>query len=306
MISRPGLLPEGIAQERIAATIGLVSDTHVPVGLDTLHQALFEVLRGVDLILHAGDVGDVAVLDRLSVLAPMIAVVGNDDSPEAERILPMQQVVSAAGQRIVLAHSHYPDREEETAARKIDAWEPKLDWRASYGHTTGARIAVSGHTHIPMCIEHQGVLLVNPGVAGAGTAVERALIRTAALLFVLDDGSARVTHVNPAQPDWAYDASVDWEAGYKANWQRYGRSLLSAALQEDWQHLLPIIHRDLMPFKLSLLRVAYRCWIGQQDEITHADLLTEICTDDSVPAELRADLREVLEQLTRIHAAQSR
>jgi uncharacterized protein len=296
MIAQSSLLPGGIAPERIAACIGLVSDTHVPEGLDTLHPTLFEVLRGVDVILHAGDVGDVSVLDRLSAIAPVIAVVGNDDSREAERILPLQQVISVAGQRIVLSHSHYPEREVEMAARKIDAWGPKLDWRAEFGHKASARIAVSGHTHIPMVIEHQGVVLVNPGVAGAGTSVERALIRTTALLFVLDDGSTRVTHVNLAEPDRAYDASVQWEAGYKANWRHYGEWILSPALTEDWPRLLPIIHRDLMAFKLSMLRIAYRCWMGQQAEITHEDVLNEICTDVSVPADLRADLRTVLEQ----------
>ena len=295
MITQSGLLPHDVPPQSIAAAVGLVSDTHVPHGFDTLHPALFEVLCGVDLILHAGDVGDVTVLDRLSVLAPVIAVVGNDDSPEAERSLPMQQIISVAGQRIVLSHSHYPDHEAEMASRRIDAWEPKLDWRAGFGHNAGARIAVSGHTHIPMVIEHQGILLINPGAAGAGTAVERRLIATAALLFILDDGSARLTHINLAQPDRPYVASVDWDAGFKANWRRYCQWMVSPALTEDWPRLMPIIDRDRMAFKLSLLKVAYRCWTGQQAEITHADLLNEVCTDPTVPPDIRSDLRALLE-----------
>src|SRR3712207_2339587 len=93
---------------RIAACIGLVSDTHMPERCAELPAALFEALRGVDLLLHAGDVGELWVLNRLSAIAPVVAVHGNDDTPDSQRELPYQQVVAVAGRRILLCHSHYP------------------------------------------------------------------------------------------------------------------------------------------------------------------------------------------------------
>jgi len=69
-------------------TLGLISDTHLPDRLRALPPEVFDALDGVDLILHAGDVGTLAVLDQLSTIAPVVAVHGNDDSAEAIRELP--------------------------------------------------------------------------------------------------------------------------------------------------------------------------------------------------------------------------
>jgi putative phosphoesterase len=74
--TRDRLLPP----ERVAARIGIISDTHMPERCAALPPALFETLRGVDLLLHAGDVGELWVLDRLSALAPVVAVHGNDET----------------------------------------------------------------------------------------------------------------------------------------------------------------------------------------------------------------------------------
>ena len=150
----------------MAIAIGLISDTHMPARCAALPPMLFDVLRGVDLLLHAGDVGELWVLDALSAIAPVIAVHGNDETADAQRELPYQQVIAVGGQRILLTHAHYPDRAEEMESRKDDAWAPKLDRRAAMGRQAGARIVVFGHTHIPMAVEHDGVLLVNPGAFG--------------------------------------------------------------------------------------------------------------------------------------------
>ncbi|NJM07720.1 metallophosphoesterase family protein, partial [Candidatus Gracilibacteria bacterium] len=76
--------------------------------MTTLPAPVFSALAGVDLILHAGDVGELRVLDALSALAPVIAVHGNDETEEAQRELPYQQLISAGGQRLLLTHAHYP------------------------------------------------------------------------------------------------------------------------------------------------------------------------------------------------------
>src|SRR5687768_11958359 len=86
------LLPTELAAERVAARFGLISDTHMPERCPVLPTALNDVFRGVDLILHAGDLGELSVLDRLGAIAPVVAVHGNDDTAEAQRELPYQQV----------------------------------------------------------------------------------------------------------------------------------------------------------------------------------------------------------------------
>src|SRR5262245_50582690 len=99
-------LPPELPAERVAARIGLISDTHMPERCVALPPSLFDVLQGVDLLLHAGDVGELWVLDRLAALAPVVAVHGNDDTEAAQRELPYQQVIAVAGRRIELTHSH--------------------------------------------------------------------------------------------------------------------------------------------------------------------------------------------------------
>ncbi len=59
--------------------IGLISDTHIPSAGRDLWPQVYDALRGVDLIMHAGDLYDLAVLDWLEALAPVIAVSGNGD-----------------------------------------------------------------------------------------------------------------------------------------------------------------------------------------------------------------------------------
>src|SRR5262245_1829640 len=115
-------LPPVLPAERVAARIGLVSDTHMPDRCVALPGALFDALKGVDLLLHAGDVGELWVLDQLSVLAPVVAVHGNDDTADAQRELPYQQIIAVARQRIVLTHAHFPDRAQELESRRADAW----------------------------------------------------------------------------------------------------------------------------------------------------------------------------------------
>ena len=81
------LLPD-LPAGRVVACLGLISDTHMPKRWPAMPAAVFEALRSVDLVLHAGDVGKLWVLDELSVIAPVVAVHGNDETDEAQRELP--------------------------------------------------------------------------------------------------------------------------------------------------------------------------------------------------------------------------
>jgi putative phosphoesterase len=124
--------------------IGLISDTH---GL--LRPEVHDALKGVDLIFHAGDVGDDAILDELALIAPVHAVSGNTDPPGNPR-LPLSIDTNIDGVSIHASHGH------ELGVPKPE----KL--LARYA----AAVIVYGHTHVPLVTKADGRLVVNPGAAG--------------------------------------------------------------------------------------------------------------------------------------------
>jgi putative phosphoesterase len=125
--------------------VGLVSDTH---GL--VRPEIFEAFRGVALILHAGDVGGQAVLDELSVIAPVQAVYGNTDTP-GDPNLRSHVSVDVEGLSIHVSHGHEL-RGGPTAERLLARYT--------------ADIIVYGHTHKPLVERAATRLVVNPGAAG--------------------------------------------------------------------------------------------------------------------------------------------
>jgi putative phosphoesterase len=121
--------------------IGLISDTH---GL--LRQEALQVLRGSELIIHAGDVGKSEILEELRKIAPVVAVRGNVDTEPWAQALPETAVAEAGAATIYVLHD-------------VNA----LDLNPA---ASGFRIVVSGHSHKPGKTERDGVLYVNPGSAG--------------------------------------------------------------------------------------------------------------------------------------------
>ncbi len=126
---------------RTIRTIGLISDTH---GL--LRPQTLPALRGSDLIIHAGDVGDPKILEELRQVAPVVAVRGNIDTGAWSAGLPETAVAQAGAALIYVLHD-------------IQA----LDLKAT---AAGIAMVVSGHSHKPSQEEREGVLYVNPGSAG--------------------------------------------------------------------------------------------------------------------------------------------
>ena len=125
-------------------TIGLISDTH---GL--VRAEVFDALAGVELILHAGDVGGDDVLDALEAIAPVRAVYGNTDPPGWPRL--KQEIVHRAGGLTVhVSHGH--ELGSPTPAKLL----------ARYA----ADVLVYGHTHRQLVTRAGGRLVVNPGAAG--------------------------------------------------------------------------------------------------------------------------------------------
>jgi putative phosphoesterase len=121
--------------------IGLISDTH---GL--LRKEAVLALQGCELIVHAGDVGQLEILDALRAIAPVVAVRGNVDSAPWAQILPLVEVVEASGVRLYVLHN----------LSDLDL-NPRL---------AGFDVVVTGHTHRPVQFEKDGVLYINPGSAG--------------------------------------------------------------------------------------------------------------------------------------------
>jgi uncharacterized protein len=121
--------------------IGLISDTH---GL--LRPEAIAFLRGSDYIVHAGDIGDAAVLSQLSAVAPVTAVRGNNDNGAWAKGIAETEVLKVGGVSIYILH---------------DLAQLELDPLAA-----GYQVVVSGHSHKPLLEQRGGVLYVNPGSAG--------------------------------------------------------------------------------------------------------------------------------------------
>ncbi|HYD54882.1 MAG TPA: metallophosphoesterase family protein, partial [Gemmatimonadaceae bacterium] len=128
----------------MAHRIGLISDTH---GL--LRPDVHRALAGVELILHAGDVGGDDILDELALIAPVYAVYGNTDAPGDPR-LAAEIVREVGGVSIHVSHGH--EVGSPTPAKLL----------ARYAE----QVLVYGHTHRQLVAQADGRLVVNPGAAG--------------------------------------------------------------------------------------------------------------------------------------------
>lgn len=288
-------LPTGLAAERVTARVGLVSDTHMPARCSAFPATLFDAFSGVDMVLHAGDVGELWVVDALSTIAPVVAVHGNDDTGEATAALPYSQVVSVGGLRILLTHAHYPNRLQEMASRRDDAWGPKLERRATIGRAAGAQVIVFGHTHVPMTLAYDGVLLVNPGALASGNNLSRQTRYSAAILFVRDDGVPFVQHIDLAGHAQAFTPVVDWDAGFGAALAALSAPIVTPALAVDLPRLAAL-GRLVAPVQseAAYMRLAHRCWSGELDVITHDDLLAELRQDETISLAASHALASVL------------
>ncbi len=121
--------------------VGLISDTH---GL--LRPEAAAALYGSDLIVHAGDIGDSSILDRLSAIAPTSAVRGNNDKGEWASRLPATEVLEVGAVLIYVIH--------DLAELDVDA------------AAAGIHVVISGHSHRPAIEWRDNVLYLNPGSAG--------------------------------------------------------------------------------------------------------------------------------------------
>lgn len=126
----------------------MLADTHLRHGLDRLPARVLDAVRRADVVVHAGDVVSRAALDELSRLAPVHAVLGNNDTELAGH-LPVELALELDGVRVAVVHDSGPaaGRAARMARRYPDA-----------------QVVIFGHSHVP--VDEQGTgrqLLFNPG-----------------------------------------------------------------------------------------------------------------------------------------------
>lgn len=150
--------------------IGLISDTH-----GQLRSGVHDALSGVELILHAGDVGGRDILDELRIIAPVHAVEGNTDPPGQ---YDQEFFIEVGGVRIHVSHGH-----------ELGAPTPKR-LAAAYD----AKVIVYGHTHQQLVTQLDDQLIVNPGAAGP----RRFKLSPSVGILTIADGIAEVEIIDLA------------------------------------------------------------------------------------------------------------
>ncbi len=157
-----------------AQRIGVVSDTHVPHRLRRLPAVVLDAVRGVDVILHAGDVEDDSVLRALSEIAPVYAVRGNlhwqFTSGVHDQALPAALRLRWGSERIWMTHGHqnFGFSVVDKATSLFDGDEPqrvndRIIGRLHRARPDGTTMVVFGHSHRSVLRELDGVLYFNPG-----------------------------------------------------------------------------------------------------------------------------------------------
>lgn len=126
--------------------IVIVSDTHAKA----LPPRLLKECSSADLILHAGDWGNLDIQEQLEAFAEVIGVHGNIDSLPIQSMFPDKQIIHAGKFKIGMVHGH--GDKGTTEKRAIDAFaDETLD------------AIVFGHSHIPLIRYAKRTLLLNPG-----------------------------------------------------------------------------------------------------------------------------------------------
>lgn len=130
--------------------MGLISDTHIPARARALPEAIFSIFQDTSLILHAGDLTRLSVIEELEQMAPVVAVRGNMDSRDVKEKLPEFNTAQIYQWKIGVTHS--------------------LGFFLRRGRLRnlsqeGFHVFVSGHTHHPSVKYKESMLVINPGSA---------------------------------------------------------------------------------------------------------------------------------------------
>jgi putative phosphoesterase len=156
--------------------IGVVGDTHIPDASFMLPARIDDLFKGLDILLHVGDVCDLSVLKELQETYTLtFAVWGERDLPELRHYLEEQRVVRFGDRRVGMIHGH---QYRGSATRIWDrlrqslfggsATDAQADYLLDRFASDDVHAIVFGHTHRPLVKMHKGVLLFNPGAALPG------------------------------------------------------------------------------------------------------------------------------------------
>jgi putative phosphoesterase len=157
--------------------VGVLSDTHVPAIVRYLPAVIFDIFKGVDLIIHAGDILEMAVLDELRTIAPVEAVAGNMDGSEVHLNLPYKKIIPLGNYRAGLIHGKYKMAIQHEMIRK------EFD---------NIDLIVYGHSHTPFWGKVNGVYFLNPG---SPTDKRYAPYNSVAVLEVGDELKAEIIRI---------------------------------------------------------------------------------------------------------------
>jgi len=148
--------------------IGVLADTHIPDLTPSLPPLIEEVFRGLDIILHAGDICRLDTLQQLEDnFTITIAVAGETDSSEAKKYLEDKRVVRCANRSIGIIHGDHkkrPDGWWGALRRRLMRGGPYEGlYRYVLDQFDGVDCIVFGHSHRPYIKMRSGILLFNPG-----------------------------------------------------------------------------------------------------------------------------------------------
>jgi len=154
---------------KAATKIGVISDTH-----NHWDQKIADIFKGVDYILHAGDIGLPWVILELEYIAPVTAVLGNNDDGLSFKEM---EIVQVGTRKFLVNHIVEPQNLNDKIKRKIVRENPD--------------VVVFGHTHKPFCENIGNTLFLNPGYAGKQ---RFKLKRTVAVLHCDEQGMTAEFH----------------------------------------------------------------------------------------------------------------
>lgn len=151
--------------------IGVIADTHIPQAMPHLPRRVRQVFRGVDIILHAGDICNIETLNELEEITITMAVSGNRDNDQVRKYVESRRVVEFANRKIGMIHGDRGVLGEAWFALRA-ALLGKSRYENLYSFLTDqfseVDCIVFGHTHQPYAKMHNGVLLFNPGAVNGG------------------------------------------------------------------------------------------------------------------------------------------
>ena len=134
---------------KVTKIVGLIADTHIPKRAQCIPQRVFEIFQNIDYIIHGGDLVELAVVDELEQIAPVLAVHGNMDSIDVSGVFPKLNQLKIFDWKIGVMHD--PDILSG------------FDKMREIAEQNGFNVFVYGHTHTANVNWEDGRLYINPG-----------------------------------------------------------------------------------------------------------------------------------------------